>query len=798
MPFGRHAYASLWVVLAACGTSFAPRLHATPLVIAEKASTRTTIVVRAAAGAWEARAAKDLAKYIEMMTGASPGIADTTESIEKALGRDDPIILVGEIALRTRPALRKRLEQVAKKNPILRADAIVALRTEKRVYLAGLTDDGHYHAVSHLLHRWGCRWYLPTDFGECIPERDILSIDELDHAYASPFELRSYWLAWRGDNEGRPEFMVRNFMTHGVPGVGMGHAIGKYTRDLVPEGGSIFSVPLAEEKTIEHVAKKIEDVFAKDGIVSLAMEDGIYTSESPVDERLKSGIRDKFFAKDSMSDVFLTLYNGVCQRLLAKYPKSRARIGFLAYSNMTLPPQRVHKAAKPLIASLAPIDIDPIHGMDDPRSPPRQEYREILRRWAEVMEGRVWIYDYDQGMLVWRDIPNPSHPSFRQDIRHYAEAGIIGFHTESRGAIATTFLNLHLRAQLEWNPDLDLDAHLAEFYRDFYGPASEPMARYWNAIYRAWSETICTEHEFFIAPAIYTEELIERLRIDVEEAERKIAPLASETEPTRNEKLFTRRLRFTRLSFDLIDQYMAMVRSATRDCDYGKAVALGETALKTRAKISALGGIFTSTKFENGTAWFPGEVDMYRTLDALVDGSEGRMIRKLPLEWSFRRDPNDTGLARGWAGKPADLTYWKEHESRVTIENRKDYPTTEWEVLRTDLYPQAQGVLHPDWQSFTGYSWYKTAIDLDADEIAGAVHIRFPGLFATAWLYINGELIAHRPQGDLWWLNDYTFSWDVDVSGKLRAGRNDITVRNHNVHHVSGMFRRPFLSRKTK
>jgi len=48
----------------------------------------------------------------------------------------------------------------------------------------------------------------------------------------------------------------------------------------------------------------------------------------------------------------------------------------------------------------------------------------------------------------------------------------MGVNTESRNAIATTFLNLHVRARLLWNPDEDVDALLAEFYPKFYGPAA--------------------------------------------------------------------------------------------------------------------------------------------------------------------------------------------------------------------------------------------------------------------------------------------------------------------------------------
>ena len=117
-------------------------------------------------------------------------------------------------------------------------------------------------------------------------------------------------------------------------------------------------------------------------------------------------------------------------------------------------------------------------------------------------------------------------------------------------------------------------------------------------------------------------------------------------------------------------------------------------------------------------------------------------------------------------------------------------------MIRTDLYPQAQGVLHPDWQSYTGYAWYKTRMDLSPEQTDGSVHIRLPGLFAQCWLYVNSYLVAHRPQNDLWWHNDYRYEWDVSLTGKLKPGQNDFTLRTYNKHHVSGMFRRGFLYRR--
>jgi len=762
-----------------------------PLVIAQGGKSDAVIVVSAQAGPWEKRAAEDLAHYIELMTAARLPIASAPEAVAAAIESKKPVLLVGEKALEADPSLKKSLDRVAKKDPTLRADAIVLRRDGNRVYLAGLNDDCHYYAVAELLERWGCRWYLPTEFGECIPTHPELKIGKLDYAYGPPFEVRKYWLSWLGDATGAAEFQHRNKLNNlGVPA---GHALSNYVQELVPKGKSVFNIPISEEATAKHVASKIEAAFAKGQDISLGMDDGIYQSDSPKDKALQAGRWDKYFMVPCMTDVFMTFYNNVARNLLAKYPNSKSRLGFLAYSNMTLPPEKVTLAEKPLVAYLAPIDIDPIHGMDDPRSLPRREYKEMMYKWAKVMQGRLVIYDYDQGMLVWRDIPNPSVQSIRQDIKHYRNAGILGVDTESRGAMATIFLNLYLRAQLYWNPDVDVDALQTEFYGKFYGPAAGPMAEYWGAIDKAWADTIVTEHEFFVAPAIYTPALLRQLERHLESAEKIAAPLASKKDTTRNERLILQRMRFTRLGFTVLDAYMEMTRAAATDVDYKAAVAAGERGLAAREELTKMNGTFTTYKAigEHGYAWWPGEVQQYRELLAFTDGTRGKLLQKLPLEWAFRRDPGDVGLGQGWASKPIDLAYWNALPNRGTIESHKDNPGN-WEMLRTDLYAQAQGVLAPDYTNYNGHAWYRTDIELGT-EAGGPIHIRFPGLFNECWLYANGVLVAHREQHVLWWNNDYRFEWDVDLTGKVRVGENTIALRIFNPHHMGGMFRRPFL-----
>lgn len=751
------------------------------LVVAENGASTATIVISAAASADEKLAAADLARAIELMSGAKVPVG--------AAPGGGPVFLIGAAALEADPTLKDALVRVAKKDPILRAEAIVLRRKGRQVLLAGFDERSHGYAVMELLKRWGCRWYLPTELGECIPEKPRLTVPDLDVAYAPPFEVRKYWISWNGDNAGEADFKRRNFFNNeGVPN---GHALDKFVAELVPKGKSSFNVPISEDKTLDHVAAKVSDAFGRGEKIMMGMEDGVYDSDSARDRQLIAGLRDKYYLSSSLTDAFFEFYNGVSRRLLAKHPQSTSKIGFLAYANLTIPPQRNVVAEKPLVAYLAPIDIDPIHGMDDPRSPPKQELKAMLYRWAQVMQGRLVIYDYDQNMMVWRDVPNPSHHAFRSDVQHYRKAGILGVDTESRNAIATIFLNLYFRGLLCWNPDADVDAELDAFYPAFYGPAAAPMKKYWSAIYEAWKNTRVTEHEYFLLPAVYPRSLVEELRKSLAEAEQAASVL---TGKTRTEKLIQDRMKFTRLSFDVLDQATAMVKAAATDVDYAAAAAAGDKALAAREKLTEMNGTLTTYKRigEHGAAWFPGEVAQYRNLAALTDGTKGTLVAKLPLEWAFRRDPHDTGLASGWAFQEPDLAWWKAQKDAGSFDSHQNNPG-HWELMRTDLYLQAQGLVSPDHHSITGHGWYHTSFPVEDPK--AKLHLLFPGVFNQCWLYVNGYLVGHRPQKEPWWHNDYAFQWDVDLSGALKAGSNSVTLRFHNPHHFGGMFRRPFLYR---
>jgi hypothetical protein len=779
------------LLLAAHGQAAVAGRHGSDdLYVTRQGATQAVLVVSARAGRNEFKAAADLAEYIERMSGARPGIAREPAEIESALAGNRPLLVVGEKAFELQPDLRQSVGAAAKQNPVWRADAILLRRNGNRVYIAGNSDLAHYFAAADLLRRWGARWYLPGEFGECVPVEPDLVVGDLDMVYASPFEVRNYWISWLGDPTGMEDFQRRNMMTARAELPPTGHSLGKYTAGL---GQGKFDIPITAPETAEHVARQVEPFFAKGVNFSLGMEDGLYASDDPHDRELTRLQWDKYTLRWSITDAMLEMYNNVLAILHRKYPDSRSKVGFLAYSNMTLPPVRPVHADSALFAEIAPIDLDPIHSVDDPRSPERAEFRDMLARWAQVMGGRLTIYDYDQSMLIWRDLPNPSHMAFRQDVQHYRRAGILGVSTESRNALATTFLNLHLRAQLLWNPDADADVLLAEFYEKFYGPAAGPMRDYWQTIFAAWNDTIVTEHEYFVAPAIYTPTLVERVRFSLTEAERLVRPLEARNNAlSRNERLFVERMRFTRLGFEVIDAYLAMVKAAATDGDFEAAVAAGERGLRARAELTAMSKTFTTTRIENGYAFWPGEVKQYAELLPLTNGVQGTLVMRLPIEWAFHRDAARKGLELGYASAAVNLSYWKDVDAKSDVWSRKDFPDA-WEMLRTDLYAQAQGIRHRDGHSFVGDLWYRTDLDLTEAQARGLLHVMFPGVFGACRLYVDGTEIATRAQDPLWWQNDYRFEWDVDLAGKLKAGNNMLALACGSAGHFAGIFRRPFL-----
>jgi hypothetical protein len=292
-----------------------------------------------------------------------------------------------------------------------------------------------------------------------------------------------------------------------------------------------------------------------------------------------------------------------------------------------------------------------------------------------------------------------------------------------------------------------------------------------------------------VIPAVYTPALVAELQGELLLAE----ALANQAGASSDNEVLRDRLRFTRLGFEVLSGYVAMIAAAATQADYVAAASAGEATQAARLELARMNPTFTTRVVgpaaetaDLGPAWLPGEVEQYRKLGALVGGPKGDLVARLPLTWSFRAaEP----LSYDWtyAGPAGPTDSW---DLGPALEQTTD---PAWQRVRTDLYLQAQGVRSAGGDIELGHYWYRADVNLPA--LRGSIHLMFPGLFNECWLYMNGRFAAHRPYEEPWWKTDYRFEWDVDVSQSVRPGRNVIALRGFNPHHFAGMFRRPFMYR---
>ena len=102
--------------------------------------------------------------------------------------------------------MQQALDKVAKKDPVLRADAIVlAARATASTWPAPTTTATTTPPPSCSAAGAAAGTCRPSS-ASASPRQPTLTVGELDHAYAPPFEVRNYWIAWNGSHDGQEEF----------------------------------------------------------------------------------------------------------------------------------------------------------------------------------------------------------------------------------------------------------------------------------------------------------------------------------------------------------------------------------------------------------------------------------------------------------------------------------------------------------------------------------------------------------------------------------------------------------------
>jgi hypothetical protein len=430
----------------------------------------------------EQNAAAELATYLRRLTGAE------FRTVAEDGAPPGPQIHVGWT--RTALAAVGPLETTG-----LDADAVVMkCQPPERLLLLGRNPWGTEFAVSRFLYCYGgVRWYLPTAIGEHVPLKPTFTVPALDRTEAPAWLSRQWSAADRADGGewNRRNLLRARFAFHHSLNVWLTPALFDLHPDWFPlrpngeryrprEQDDSWQPCLTNPAVAEHVAGLIIAQFDREPATlsaSLGVNDSDWRGYCQC-ERCKSldvPGKQSLHGGPDYSNRFFTFANRVAERVAAKYPDHY--LGCLAYNACENPPSfKVHPQIVPFLTN------------------DRAQWREAAfaqadRDWIAAWRARcpsvaLYTYEYGSGYVIPR-----VYPGLQGEYLRYGRAqGVKGWYAEIYCNWALDGPKAWLVSQLLWDADQKVPDLLADFYTNFFGPAREPMQRYFELCEQRWLE----------------------------------------------------------------------------------------------------------------------------------------------------------------------------------------------------------------------------------------------------------------------------------------------------------------------
>ena len=390
---------------------------------------------------------------------------------------------------------------------------------ERGVDISGDRPGAVLHAVYALLETLGCRWLHHRDGGEVIPRRPTVELPIGEHR-AGPvmthrelsnlhpidreYPLHIDWMAKNRYNRFMPFLNIegsfeayREFVEPELVARDMDATLGHHSfRFLLPPEEHFAEHPewyaqIGGERTpdgqlctsnpevVERVARRICELFDAHPAVEMF---GLWPNDGfgwcmcgdciAIEEQRPSRFRPEHPRR---ADTCLRFVNEVAALVAQEHPDRR--LSALAYLNYADAPER-ERPAENVAVCFAPMKRCFKHPLRPDVDCDRLNaaYAREFERWREITANDLYLFSYLM-QIHTLSLPYPLEPMLQENWRWLIDAGCDGFVMEfvpaEWGAFGTT---ARLTGRLAWEPQMDLDASLAEHRRLLYGPAAEEMA----------------------------------------------------------------------------------------------------------------------------------------------------------------------------------------------------------------------------------------------------------------------------------------------------------------------------------
>jgi len=645
---------------------------------------------------------KDLALYVEKMSGAKiEVVAGEPQAGEKRLP-----ILVGELAT-------KAFGPVGKTYPYKQAFRVVV--SAKGVGLIGESDLATSYAIYEVLDRLGCRWYMPSEMGEVIPQLKTIALPEMDFVSAPGTIYRGIWYA-------DDAYRRRNRM--GGLQLSAGHALelSYFTKDDLakhPEWQATNAagkpIPGRYRWSNKELANALADKILASHAAnpqpsySLSPDDGCSFDESPEDKALDAGDFDATCQMPALTDRLLVLANRIAEKVAAKEPD--LLFGMLAYVQYTRPPlrERVHPS---IVPQIAPITYTRAHLFTDDRVPGNQELRALIEGWGK--KAKATSYYFYAYFLAETSAPHPMLARWACNVPYVLEKGNCRFwQPETLPNFEVMMHALYMGNRLAWDPKRKPEDIYREINERFYGAAAKEMTAYWDFVDRVWIETPEYSGCGFGYLRRWTPERLKGARGRINAA---LAAAQSDREKFR--------VGLADESLQLFERFMKL----RYDQAAGRWAGLATEAEAWRKQILALSEKYKDQHTFTRVGWTPHTVgggyfaQFYEPTykDASRIAKECEILTAKPIrEFCYLADPDKKGEAAGYA--------------------KADFDDQDWKT--TDVCAETWSSL--GYHSYMKSLWYRAKVGLPAVPAGRKVFLWIGSTDGSAKVFVNGKHIPY-------------------------------------------------------
>lgn len=497
-----------------------------------------TIVIAREADRAARLAALELQYHLGKITGAMLPIEEVASEERQGGGSVGTRILVGESAA-TR-ALGLRCADFKPQEYLIRfaTNAIVLIgrdRPERSAvnYVTGqgfpgiFDEQGTLYATYDFLERFcGVRWYLPTDLGIVFEPRSNLTVVGAEVRRSPAMKSRDVPMDYR-----YPADLCGDTMKTDPPGGNlpdrdhllwmcrsrMGGMRLKANHSLYGYYGRFLKThPEWFAKGYEDLKQPPQMCYTSTGLLAQVVRDardyfdgkatnemvaaGDYFAIVPMDNRgwckcadcqarlLSKAAKGVYSAGNAASDYILGFVNRVAREVRKTHPDKR--IVTLAYSNYMYPPE--DGKMEPNVAVV--LCLDTRHWCGEAS---RNNEQAVLKAWRNIgVPIALWMYycypalDAVQGN--YRCFPAFFAHQIPAQNKLFIESGVFGMQYEpsylfgSRQSALLDQLEFYITWKLADDPTLDGKALIDEFFSKYYGPAAEPMRRFYEKAEQIW------------------------------------------------------------------------------------------------------------------------------------------------------------------------------------------------------------------------------------------------------------------------------------------------------------------------